>query len=730
MMTKPISAAALAVLTLLAAGPRAECAVTPSGPVRFTNVKGWQGTYTVTATSSGSSTFAGIKDSWTIDETDQGSFHLDDSGASLKTWSGEISGGATVNHKLVSIVKNCTSTHTFHYQGVAKGSVFVQLDVLSGNYKIFIGGAPLDVVHEIEDCNGGKTKLNWPAVWGPSGPEITMALPASGYELSGNQSIPGYAGMLPSLVLQSNPFLGSFEYEVSWKLTPTEINQPELVVDPAGYDTWRPKAGANERTPGNTITIQAKYQNKDGSTPTEKPVKITFELLDTSGEPGICMNYPPKAQATDDYDLQFDPRNNKRFKISDDGQQADTLDPEPTEASVTLTSYDWGGWTTLKVTAELEDGTKVTGYLKSDRSQEKIRLPKRSSKSFIPDSWKKDQGVEDQPDDSDEDDKPQGDGHKGDGFTLYEEYRGFYENGVHVEGNPAQKEYFFRDEIGDRTLIGIAIFRSVTGFLVRDKLRADEFPKDRVMNGNHSEGAHVVDQHGVIIKNQALPDGWIAVAYSDPIVDPGPPKSTEVIYIADNKPIEFKANVVRGAFDRVDGAVAHEMLHTTSVFHHGQADGAEAWILVLPGDENVPTDRPRILHAGEYAGGWIDVFAEDGADIVNRWLPKVLHLPFYGDLFGNFDKKLSLGIQTIGAQHGQNSGVEECLMRYGTATAYRKLNQQGAYYVIDSQTSGIALCTQKTGTGGNDPNHPPQSRHGDADKGDCTHQLCVNDRYH
>jgi hypothetical protein len=41
----------------------------------------------------------------------------------------------------------------------------------------------------------------------------------------------------------------------------------------------------------------------------------------------------------------------------------------------------------------------------------------------------------------------------------------------------------------------------------------------------------------------------------------------------------------------------------------------------------------------------------------------------------------------------------------------------------------LRLCTLPLGTGVNSKDHVPQSRYGDAERGDCTHQIDVNDLY-
>ena len=87
----------------------------------------------------------------------------------------------------------------------------------------------------------------------------------------------------------------------------------------------------------------------------------------------------------------------------------------------------------------MPDDSQIVGYLDGDPSQTEVRLPMRSASSFIADSWKKSHGVNGVSDNADNETDPKGDGNPGDGLTLYEEYRGFIEDGQHIEGDPKRR---------------------------------------------------------------------------------------------------------------------------------------------------------------------------------------------------------------------------------------------------------------------------------------------------
>ncbi|RPJ85839.1 MAG: hypothetical protein EHM18_09275, partial [Acidobacteria bacterium] len=240
-----------------------------------------------------------------------------------------------------------------------------------------------------------------------------------------------------------------------WVLEVRPLDDIELVVDPEGYRTWRPEAGLSESAIGNEIKIGARLQRRDGSLDV-KARRIIFELSDTSREPGVVLNFPLTG-VTKDYDLQFSPRSNlpPRYIVSGAGnQRVETVRGEYSEASAILSSYDWGGWSTLRVTAELDDGVEIVGHLKGQREITRILLPKRADDSLIADSWKENAGAM-LPDKDDSETGPAGASSPGDGFSLYEEYRGFYADSKHVSGHPKKIDFFVRNYIGADARPGI-----------------------------------------------------------------------------------------------------------------------------------------------------------------------------------------------------------------------------------------------------------------------------------
>jgi hypothetical protein len=139
-----------------------------------------------------------------------------------------------------------------------------------------------------------------------------------------------------------------------------EVQPPELVLEPIGYDDWWPAGGDDERTPGNAIAVTATLQRRGGG-PFRYPARrIRFELARVSREPGVSLNWPPQSQllATSPPDFQIDPDRNRPLIVTDDvnRQKAQPPDGEHVEAAVVISSYDWGAFGRLRAVAELTNG--------------------------------------------------------------------------------------------------------------------------------------------------------------------------------------------------------------------------------------------------------------------------------------------------------------------------------------------------------------------------------------
>jgi len=166
--------------------------------------------------------------------------------------------------------------------------------------------------------------------------------------------------------------------------------------------------------------------------------------------------------------------------------------------------------------------------------------------------------------------------------------------------------------------------------------------------------------------------------------------------------------------------VTHEMLHYCNVQHHGNIGKSLNNIEIQPREQE---KKICIVSIGANSVTFdpINLFWDDPLGT-----PITPQDPIFKNPKGSISVRLRL-------QHGTCSGVEDCIMRYDDAQAYK--GADGNYYLLlnwqtgYSELTGINLCTSNTGTGVNDKEHKPRSRYGDAANGNCQSQVCTNDKY-
>ncbi len=218
---------------------------------------------------------------------------------------------------------------------------------------------------------------------------------------------------------------------------------------PESFGTWLPEAGTDEKTPGNGLLVPVRIRKKDN--PGEKAVQTAsfkFELLDVSKEKGICTNYP--LNGTADFDLKISPEMNPLLTVSANGQSAESKDGLE-ESMVYISTYDWGAYGKLKITARLGNGTQVVAYLEGDESIPFLSIPMDQNGNLVADAWEKKTGIFDKNLAPlwDEDSRPENQRRNGDGYTLYEEYRGFKTlTDRHIRTSPLKKDLFVYDPDG------------------------------------------------------------------------------------------------------------------------------------------------------------------------------------------------------------------------------------------------------------------------------------------
>lgn len=542
----------------------------------------------------------------------------------------------------------------------------------------------------------------------------------------------------------------------------------DVIIDPQTYESWIPAPASDDETPGSSIQVVAKVQNRTGRplTAQQQPRKYTFELVNVSHEPGICLNYPnvrkedfSKALA----DLQFAKSKNAAATISGTGNEKAVIASTSTQASAVVSAFDSGGWGSLTVTVELADGSTVQGHLLNAPAATEVLLPKRTNGSHIADGWKEREqsmapaGAPDLKtleDSDDSDSRPEGDGTNGDGMTLYEEYRGVRENGHLLRTNPFKKDLFVRDEIGGRTKDGIAMLRGVTNLAIHDEFLDSEFGNEdlnapfddkfqdrpytrtRILNSNHLLGAHNSDQHGLVLSHTskqlgaALALGRGTRECYDIVIPPDFDPRFEAWSVAqtgvggmttdeDGNPYLNGEGGQKVLTDSYASVVAHEMLHGCGVQHHGDHD---LWMCQIRRDPANP-DRLLMRQVSPAPGGALDASeyevratTDDGTLIpASNYL---FDRPWQGYVAASND-----------SQHG---GFEDCIMRYDAAWAYRwdAGNVKCVAIVQDNTPVGIQLCESPEGTGVNAPRRDPRPRFGNAQKGrgNCVHKFYIKDR--
>lgn len=476
----------------------------------------------------------------------------------------------------------------------------------------------------------------------------------------------------------------------------------ELIIEPDAYDTWLPLAGADEAAEGNTMAVAARV--RAGGEPVEA-VRFRFELVGTSREPGIAMNYPRPTFARTTPDFRLTAVTGETARDAEEGQWIEA--GRATDAVVEVTSFDYGGWTTLRVTATLPDGTELVGRLATAPDQDVLPIPKRSATSLVAEAWRAAIGAG--ADAVDDDATPVGDGHAGDGLTVYQEYRGVVENGRHVRTDPRRKDLFVLNTIGGGVLEGILLFQAVSELHVHHAFTLWEFDPSRVINTNRAAGPHAVDQHGLWLRR-------LNPVFGEAVGGPGTPKAVVHIDLGD---LGFSASTTADPAQRRAklAHVAHELLHGVNVHHHGDQDeGIVRWVVKTGADGQPVRDAEGSYVFRDPAGRELDVRHERGGAFV----PALAQFPDIG--------RPGLTVY-VGFDGGQHSGDEGCVMRYKVANVAASSSATTLrYWNATPQHVGLGLCRRPGGTGANAPGFMPRPRYGDARQG-CAPQLCVNDAH-
>ena len=691
------------ILVLITVALTASAVSAQSRREEFLNVKSWRGSFDLSVDTRGESN--GVK--WMYQGTVSGQLLLDTPDLTSNRWRGKIP-SSTVNLKAEDSYATgaggqCSVTNSFAFNGSfdpgATTELRVFLDVwdLTISATVFKAGTATQTQKTV--CPDGTTTRTSQWITGiPTFSPLKFAYPPQGLSLEGSGKAGAVSGIAEPVAAQL------VDWNVHFRVEPAVDNLLLEVTSPQ-YDTWRPAAEPGPKA-GEPIKFTATLKRASGETAQVNVSRFVWELVDTSREPGIAINFPLYA-SDQDPDLKFDPQPGQ-FVTGADNQKVERPVPDSPQDNAVVLPYDWGAWSTLQVTAYLSDGGKVVGKLKGS-DEEGVRLPKRAKDSFIADGWRAAGEGRAGKDDSDDENDPEGDGNRGDGLTLYEEYRGFYEDGAHREGNPAKKDYFAYNAGGSMGEGGLMHFRRISGLDVHYRLNRNEFDMvGHVVNGNHSASPHRGDQHGVWLKYAGF-DGYAQAVSTGS--GPSTPKDFQYVGLPVSIPGRSTAG---GAVSYASATIAHELLHTVNVWHHGDEDRTVVWqhsgglLLELEtGADGSPSGD----------GFPIRVFREDGNEVTASVLARL------ADGGGRS--------QYIGARNGQHSGYEDCVMRYDIAGAYGSdVTLSDRYLVIPSEIPGAHLCDMREGLAVNADGRSPQPRYFAAapNRGDCKHQILVNDQ--
>jgi len=664
----------------------------------FLTVQNWHGTVTITGTGSGSTSGGIYSDVWQYGVTTKINFQLDTYDPRIQGWTGSFGGTSAVSAKDVASYSGCNQTSTQDFNGPIGGPGTTLALVLQGtnSYAFYPYVYQWDggTNNTSFDCVPGNLGGPVPVKFSPVLSDKIQTLPDTGFHLTGSLQTTMDSPMQPMSV----PFGGSpaqIQVTITWDIQPGLQAPVEVVVQKtAEFENWRPTAGS-KGTRGDVLHLTAKLQAKGGGPTNDTAAYFIWELTQCSKEPGYAMNAPLDSPSRE-FDLKIEAGADPLIPLDTLGQKAQTQAGQLTQSTVIIAPYDWGAFGKVKVTAVMPDQSQIDGYLEGDTSQTEVRLPMRSDNSLIADSWKKAhpeiQGLADL---TDNETDPNGDGNPGDGLTLYEEYRGFIVNGQHEEGNPTKKDYFIVNAAGESYLGGLKLFQAVSGLAVHYKLKQTEMPLSRVINPNHDAGAHIVDQHGVLVAAIAADAG-----YARAIGGPGPPKAIQQV---------VTPKILPGAADEwiqyLASSLAHELFHACNVYHHGDVG------------------YPLVIWERQSSSGLV---IENGSTPVNildesggsnaRLLP--LDTEF----------KVCLGV----AGGDPHTGDDNCIMRYDDARGYYPKGHPANHriYFVPREPEGLTLCTTAVGSGVNDPARTPQPRYGDAvpGRGKCRGQVLVNDK--
>jgi hypothetical protein len=575
------------------------------------------------------------------------------------------------------------------------------IDWKKGTYALRLDGKTSQL--EITETSGGtgqedKTTVRDDAIVGAAIDLIgERPLPKDGNVIAGSEVIPKNRLTKVSFV-EHGPVRGT----IAWTLSPTPLEDVELVLKPEGYDEWLPRGGRDEETEGNFIRLNAVLRKRGGGATALKMKDAVVRLDEVSREPGVCLNLPVgkgtnASRGATSPDLKFAADRNPGTTIDEEGTRLRKKGGEFPELPIVVSSYDWGAYGAVHVQATLTDGRPVWAHLDGDPTHEPVRLPKRDPELKTADKWKADVGVDPTTEDEADRDKQKGNDKDGDGLTLYEEYRGLIAKGEHTRDHPAGpdghkpltpgvKDLIVHNTMEDggagaptaAQLADVRLLEKASGIHVVD-VAAAESPESRQVNLNTGR-ITAGPQFGLRLSNEAPAGGGGAVGVTVGVrgpnrLDPKPssPKGfTKVTVSLDGLKAEHEAfaavckaegrKVPSTLSDSITVTVTHELAHGLGVPHHG------------PQTHGSPYPEVTVKMVS------YKVLDRDGKPIPDR--------PF----------AITGG---VGAAGNESSGDVGCVMCYNNVYNWVYHDPARTFYAVPFIPNGHAFCTSSKPTGPN-----------------------------
>lgn len=452
---------------------------------------------------------------------------------------------------------------------------------------------------------------------------------------------------------------GSSKETYSWFFS-RKTMLPDLLVISPDYETWMPEPYNHENDFGASIAVGLLLQRKDGKPLDIKAKEFFVQLLETSREPGISINYPTNALNKGEYDMKLATEKVVNAPYFE-GQKFTIPCLDGESGGFIILAYDGGAYTTLEVKAIMEDGTEIKGHYGKADGPTSIPYPFRDRGRKIAKVWLE---ANANPNETDDNEVTPGNNNKGDGLTAYEEYRGVITADGFKRLDPSKKELGIKMKKDDLPLFkkGIALFETITG-ITPIICNPDQMDDLRILNRN-SIAHRFGSQHGLYLKTKNLGNEKGEIL---PAADFKTTRNSDQININTIGIMKMYDSVVSvkklpyTAEEDLNWTVAHYLCQAVSVLPHGASGKGE------------------IVNTANNSGLTIQYLLEDGkpASSIPALLP-----------------------QWVGGQGNDASGDAGCIMCMNNkyTWSYAKNGASIIYRKVPPLVPGKKLCASPLGT--------------------------------